>query len=294
MKKILFILTGALMLTALASCNKVEYVTSGYVTFNSTKYSFDEDAGIVSIPVSVFGGSECTVAYTITDGTAKQGEDFVVVDKDGNPNTSGLLKVSANPAETDSIRVQLSYNPLRTKGKKFIISLASSATEGVVISGTKQCEVTILDLEDAVSKFFGKWGDADETIGFTIEEYDIDSDPDEIADYYPNCSFAITAGGYFGSAEMEVPVYGYYDAQEQTMNIYSWQIFNAYNFNGIGPHFVGLANADALDNDVVLDTTEGNLTFTSDVNVQLYTYPDGESTNYKMYIIANGTVLKKL
>ena len=140
---------------------------------------------------------EVNVRLPIPSLTAQPSRDFVVVDKDGNPNTSGLLKVSANPAETDSIRVQLSYNPLRTKGKKFIISLASSATEGVVISGTKQCEVTILDLEDAVSKFFGKWGDADETIGFTIEEYDIDSDPDEIADYYPNCSFAITAGGYW-------------------------------------------------------------------------------------------------
>lgn len=292
MKKIFNILTIVAAAAALAACNKAEYVTTKYVTLNAAKYTFDENAGIVKVPVSLFGADECIVKYSITDGTAEQGTDFTIVDKDGQPNTTGLVKLSADKEKNDSIRFKLEYDPAKTKGKKFTIGLLSTTTDGVVVSGTKQCEVTINDLEDAVSKFYGSWSDADGSNAFELEEYDIEKDEDEIAQYYPDCSLVITSGVFAGDNDVAGAIYGYYDGQSQTINLYPEQAFNAYNFS-IGLHFVGLETKGDAEGDIVLSTEDGKLTFTSDVIIRLYTYPAGEVTTYGAGAIAKDTVLEK-
>ena len=295
MKKIFYILLTIVAASAVWSCNKAEYITTKFVTLNSAKYNFDENAGTVAIPLSVFGVDECVVKYEIKDGTAKQGSDFTVVDKDGKPNTTGLLKVSSDAAKSDSLRFKLEYDPAKTKGKKFIVSLLSAVTEGVVVNGTRQCEVTLVDLEDAVSKFYGTWSDKDGKNVFEFEEYDIEKDPDEIAEYFPGSTLKF--GGkddyLFGGLPMGGSLYAYYDGQTKTINIHSGQVFNALNFSGIGPHFVGPANTDD-EEDIVLSTEGGKLSFTSEVIIKLYTYPDGNPTKYKAgTTIDKGTVLEK-
>ena len=286
-------MTVVAVAAALAACNKAEYVTAKYVTLNAAKYTFDENAGIVKVPVSVFGADECIVKYSITDGSAVQGTDFTIVDKDGQPNTTGLVKLSADKEKNDSIRFKLVYDPAKTKGKKFTLGLLSTTTDGVVVSGTKQCEVTINDLEDAVSKFYGSWSDAAGANAFELEEYDIEKDPDEIAEYYPDCCLAITSGVFGGSCEIGGSIYGYYDGQSQTINLYPVQAFNVYNFSGIGAHFVGLETKGDAEGDIVLSTEGGKLTFVSDVVIRLYTYPDGDVTKYGAGSIEKDTVLEK-
>lgn len=169
MKKIFYTIAVVATAAALSGCNKAEYVTANFVTFNANKYSFNEDAGIVAIPLSIYGANECTVTYSATDGSAVQGTDYVIVDKNGDPNTKGVLKVAKDASQCDSIYVRLNYNPALTKGKTFTLSLVSCATDGVAISGTKQCGITINDLEFAVSQYFGSWATEDGPIAFDID-----------------------------------------------------------------------------------------------------------------------------
>ncbi len=299
MRKISNTLIAAAVAASLASCNKAEYVTSQFVTLNASSLTYSEDDGIVAIPVSVFGADECTVTYSITDGTAIQGEDFTVVDKDGQPNTTGIVKVSQDKENNDSIRVKLNYDPTLTRGKTFTVTLLSSATAGVAISGTKQCSVTINDLEYAVSAYFGSWSTDDGDIAFDIKEYDIEEDPDEIAEDYPNCCLVIP---YTTSAQIAGTtiaswgaIYGYYEAASKAIKLYPEQFYVAYNFgSALGVCFVGLENADDYTDDVSLLTGDKTLTFATDVKLGLWTYSTTpERTGYRCGDIEKDTVLKK-
>ncbi len=295
MKKLIInILTVAVAAAAICSCNEAKYVTVKYVTLNSNKYTFSEDAGTVVIPVSLFGADECQVGFTIGDGTAKQGTDFTIVDKDGNPNTTGLVTLSSDKEKNDSIRVKLVYDPKLTKGKNFTITLGETNSDDVFVDGTTVCAVTINDLEYAVTNYFGSWITEDKSVSFEIEAYDIDEDPDEIAKYYPECCLTISSGGIDGTA-ISWAIYGGYDSSDKTIHIYGQQAYNAYNFGSIGTHYVVLENGGAnYEEDVVFNTGDKELSFSDDgATVQLYSYPDGDRTTYYYIKIAGGTKLIK-
>ncbi len=299
MKKVIYnILTAAVAAAAICSCNEAKFVTAEYVTLNTTRYTFNEDDGIVAIPVAFFGEGDCQVSFIVTDGTAKQGEDFSIVYKDGTPNETGLVSLSSDKEKNDSIWIKLVYDTKLTKGKNFSIALGEPSTEGVVVSGTKQCGVTVNDLEYAVSAYFGSWStegtDEKNTIAFDIEEYDIEKDEDEIAEYYPECCLKIPASSSANILGTSVggDIYGYYSAADKTICLYSYQVYNALNFS-IGPHFLGLENADDYTQDVILNTGDKSITFSTRVIIRLYSYPAGERTEYGYGAIPAETVMVK-
>ena len=296
MKKIFNIMIVIAAATVLFSCNKAEYITANFVTFNASKYSFNEDAGVVAIPLSIYGADECTVTFSATDGSAVQGTDFTIVDKDGQPNTAGVVKLNSDNAKSDSIYVKLNYNPAMTKGKNFTLNLVSSVTDGVVISGTKQCSITINDLEYAVSQYFGSWATKDGSIAFDIEEYDIAKDEDEIAEYYPECCIRIpaTKTAVFGDTGMYYPIYGYYNAKDKTIRIYPEQAYNAYNFGStVGINFVVLENSDDYTQDVIFNTGDKEISLAAGMIIRLYGYTTGERSGYNYGKFAAGTTLTK-
>ena len=299
MKKIFNIMVIIAAAAALWSCNKAEYITAKFVTFNANKYSFNEDAGIVAIPLSIYGADECTVAFSATDGTAVQGTDFTIVDKNGEPNTAGVAKVCSDASKSDSIYVKLNYNPAMTKGKSFTLSLVSSATEGVVVSGTKQCDITINDLEYAVSQYYGSWSneatkDADK-IAFDLEEYDIAKDEDKIAEYYPEACVKIPAGDnavILGTEISWYDIYGYYDSTNKTINLYPEQPYVAYSFGEAGNFYLGLENGEDATKDVIFSTGDKVITFSASTVIRMYTYP-AFVRSYTYETIPAGTTLKK-
>lgn len=296
MKKILFNLMVIIAAaSALLSCNKVEYTTAKFVTFNANKYSFNEDAGIVAIPLSIYGADECTVTFSATDGTAVQGTDFTIVDKKGEPYTAGIAKVCSETGKSDSIYVKLNYNPAMTKGKSFTLRLVSSVTDGVAVSGTKQCAVTINDLEYAVSQYFGSYATKDGSIAFDIEEYDIAKDEDEIAEYYPECCIRIpaTSKAVIGDTEIGGSLYGYYSAKDKTIRLYPAQFYNAYNFGEIGVNFVAIENSDDYTQDVIFNTGDKEVSLAVGMNIRLYDYNTYERTGYTYGKFAAGTTLTK-
>lgn len=273
-KNVLKIFAVAAAAAALVSCNEAKFQTAQFVSFDGSKYSFSEKEGTVAIPVDVFGVDECTVAFTITDGTAKQGTDFTIVDKDGQPNNTGLVNVASDKEKNDSIWVKLVYDTELTKvSKSFIITLDHVATDGVVVSGTTQCSVSISDAEYAVSAYFGSFSNEDGSVAFDIEEYDLDADPDKIAQYYPNCGLKIPASSSAAimGTKIAAAIYGYYNVSDETIRLYAWQIYNAYNFSS-GPAYVCLENSDDADEDIILNTGEKCLIFATGVTIGKYDY----------------------
>lgn len=83
MKTIKYMLSAVAVLAVLASCNRKEsFQHEKFVSFGNGSYTVNEDAGIVAVPVHVYNASseEVTVTVKATDGTAKTGTNYEIVE----------------------------------------------------------------------------------------------------------------------------------------------------------------------------------------------------------------------
>lgn len=154
-------LISVLSLAALAICScKGLNPTPGFdqkdasVGIAASSYSFNEDAGVVSIPVSVatLKGIDTKVSYTLssdTTMTAKEGVNFTFVDP------TKTLKFSQDKL-TDSIKIQIiDIKGVYTGNVKF--GLVLSASPDFPISADSTTTITIKDLDHPLSDLIGNW-----------------------------------------------------------------------------------------------------------------------------------------
>lgn len=98
MKQIFKILAGAAVIASSAACSqKIDFETFSYARLEAGAYTFNEDAGTVTVPVfarakdgsPLSGGS---VSFEVVDNTAKAGTDFTVEPAGGSVTLSdGLI-----------------------------------------------------------------------------------------------------------------------------------------------------------------------------------------------------------
>lgn len=154
MKTIKYMLSAVAVLAVLASCNRKEsFQHEKFVSFGNGSYTVNEDAGIVAVPVHVYNASseEVTVTVKATDGTAKTGTNYEIVEP-----ASGVLNFA--PGETEK-NVQVLVKNLRDKftgNLSFSMSLAS-VTDGVATGSFNSINFTINDKDHPLAKFFGTW-----------------------------------------------------------------------------------------------------------------------------------------
>lgn len=310
MKNITKILFVAASVFGLAACNKAEFKTATYITLNSDRYSAKEDSGILEIPVSIFNGDECTLTYSVEDVSAVNGKDYDVVDRTGKVSTSGVLYVSSDKEKTDCIRIKLYDNPEKTGNLIFNVKILESATEGVNLGGTKTCKVTIIDNQSGLATLIGNWAGegvdtdgAKATLSFYLDGFDINSD-EEVAAVYPKANIVFTdvnmtfANGNVMDAEY--PLYGYFDENMSTVNLFGLQPFNAYNFGdpvgvcwvAIAPYPSSLADLKKK-HDVVFSADSDNLVLDADAYLWLLGYEDYEPNGYTCGDFASGFTLTK-
>lgn len=139
---------------AAVSCVRTDdFQTTSFAAFNSGSGSCSEDAGTVSIPVTIYpnGGNGSTeVSFTVTDGTAKQGANFTVTP------ANGILTF----AEGETVK-NITLNVVNREGifdgnLKFTVTL-TGATNDFVVSGVTSYEFTIADLDHPLSAILGTW-----------------------------------------------------------------------------------------------------------------------------------------
>lgn len=301
MKKIFKYMAIAAMGAVMASCGKAEYKTADFVSFDSGRAMMPEACGIYAIPVSIYNADAAIVTYMVTEGSAKEGVDYVIVDKDGNADPTGVLNVKKDAENFIYVKVTDRTGEL-TKNLTFAIDLVASATDGVVLGATSTCACTIIDSDAGINLLGGSWagtgldGDgADIDLAFDLNILDPDSDEGkEVLEIYPDANISITAlnvnnGDMTGAAT----IYAQFDDNTSELRIFNNQFFNAYNFNSIGPHYVGFASADHSDTGfVTFIVGDGVLELTETMTIWLYSYETGAFAGYYYTDYASLTMTK--
>ena len=171
------------MAVLVASCGrKVDYEYICYATFESSLYSFDEDAGEVTIPVTIYNpsGKEVSVSVKTTNGRkGKETVDFNILSP-----MSGVLTFGPGETVQDIVVEVIDFPKQLTGTKDFYLEL-SSATEGFSVGGVNKTTVKIKDLDHPLKKFIGVWSASTKgtTQGYTytwdiVIEGDQADDPD--------------------------------------------------------------------------------------------------------------------
>ncbi|MBR5736403.1 MAG: hypothetical protein IKX60_06405 [Bacteroidales bacterium] len=165
----------------LASCQNLNTVPvfdedDAFVAFSIATKSVSEDAGIISIPVSLasIAGLSSTVSYEFVDGTAKLNENFKPVDE------TGILNFSSN-ARTANIDIQILDKPgVFTGDLKFTVKFKS--TGSVKEGAENSCVVTITDNDHPLSAILGTYMayPAGSNRGFTQYEVTITKDEEDL------------------------------------------------------------------------------------------------------------------
>lgn len=154
MKSLKYMLSAVCVMAVLASCGRKESFThESFVTFGTSSVAVTEDVGTVSIPVQVYnaGSEEVTVTVKATDGTAKNGTNYEIVDP-----VSGVLTFAPGESEKNVVVLVKNLKDRFTGNLSFSMALAS-ATDGIVEGNINTLDFTINDNDHPLAKFIGTW-----------------------------------------------------------------------------------------------------------------------------------------
>lgn len=276
MKNTVKFLALASLSISLAACNKAKFVDEDFVSLETNRVSVTEDAGILKIPVALYGADECVVTYAVADETAKAGVNYEIVDRNGKPNKSGVLTISnSDKAVNDSIRIKITdLTGTDTGNLTFSITLKETSDDAISVGAFNTCKCTIVDNDGGLTKLLGSYtGTGTDTKGadvqfeFDLEEYNPAADPETM---YPkaNCMLAngkmlFANGNNMSFAE---PLYAYFDSNMAQLHVYGLQPFNRYNFGDpVGICYVAWGNdassmAQLLSKeDIIINAGDGSL-----------------------------------
>ena len=152
MKRIFYFIS--ILAVLFTACDKNELPkfddADAFVKFDVTSASFDEDEGIVTIPVSLasLNGISDTVSYTVTDGKAVLESNYKLVDPNATLSFDAEHRVR-------NIEIEIVDKPgLYTGDLDFSITLTQSS---VTIGAQNTCKVTINDLDHPLTPILGAY-----------------------------------------------------------------------------------------------------------------------------------------
>ncbi len=155
MKNTLKYIAGAVAAASLAACSLNPLPTfndaDSFVAFDKTAVSVNEDAGTVTIPLTIasINPVKTNISYELVDGTAKAGENYEGSDEsavlvfDGTERTGSIVVNIKNIAGT------------YTGDLSFTVKLVSAT--GLNLGASSSCTVTIADLDHPLSSILGKY-----------------------------------------------------------------------------------------------------------------------------------------
>lgn len=269
MKNIGKLLLSAVVLLFMAACNKAEFKTFNYVTFDARRAKIKETAGIYKLPVTVHNSDKCIVTYKVTDGSAKAGEDFDVVDEAGNPDPSGTMQISSGVGYI-YIKV-VDRSGIETGNKSFQVDLLKASTNDVNLGNTSTVKCTIVDIDAAINKLMGSWSGSGKdpwgdpaSLSWYLDVLE-EGSPEaiEAQKKYPKATIVINNMKFpeLGMDSAQNNIYGYFDDSTNKLHIYANQAFNEYNFGAdYGVLYVALTGQNGTASDDVI------LTFNKETN----------------------------
>lgn len=268
-----------LAVLTIASCNKVEFKHYSFVTFDSGRAMMPEACGIYAIPVSLYNADAAVVTYMATQGSAKEGVDYVIVNKDGVADPSGVLNLKKGSDNFIYVKVSDRTGEL-TKNLNFSIDLVASATDGVVLGATAVCACTIIDADAGINMLLGSWygkgknsDGEDIELSFVLNVFDDSAeDAQEILAIYPDCNVVLT------DIESKYPAggdwYANFDDNTSVLTIYGGQYFQTFNFGDFvsDTHIAG----SKPDEDVTFAIGDDTMSLENEINFWI-DYPGYEN-----------------
>ena len=290
------------LVAGLASCNNVaEFETESFVSFSGKAYSVKEDAGEIKIPVILTASSPMTttVAYQITGGDAIENKHFTM------PNRTGVITVSTDPAQSDSIVVcPIDSTGIFTKNKTIQFTLQTVNAEGVFLGNTSTCQITIIDVDAGLNLLVGHWAGSDMQTSKNpgAIEFDLELCEEGESEDFPNANVKMPKetliltdpmGNTWGN---QVDLFLFFDDSKSELQLYPGQVFDAGNFGDDGILYISLDLKTTLqgvdEQPVVFKVNEEVLTLADDVWCGLW--DDSGFSGYTCgAILANGEIRKQ-
>lgn len=149
MNKTVKIFAGAAVLASFAACSqKIDFETFDYARLEATSYTFNEDAGTVTIPVYANKGASGTVNFEIIETSAKVGTDFTVEPANGslNINNGG-----------GAITVNIVYHKGELTGDLTFGIRLTGTSDGLTLGGIYAATVKIKDIDHPLTELFGDY-----------------------------------------------------------------------------------------------------------------------------------------
>ncbi len=160
MKNLFKIFAGAALIASFASCDNLNEVPvfsdkDAFVAMDKGSVIVNEDAGIISIPVTIASADpmKTSVTYAVTDGTAKAGVDYKLVDE------SAVLLFDG---KTRSMNIEIEIIPHTgedgyTGDLSFTIDILGGGNS-LNLGANASCSVKISDLDHPLQSILGEYG----------------------------------------------------------------------------------------------------------------------------------------
>ena len=291
------------LVAGLSSCNNVaEFETESFVSFSGKAYSVKEDAGEIKIPVILTASSPMTttVAYQITGGDAIENKHFTM------PNRTGVITVSTDPAQSDSIVVwPIDSTGIFTKNKTIQFTLQTVNAEGVFLGNTSTCQITIIDVDAGLNLLVGHWAGSDMQTSKNpgAIEFDLELCEEGESEDFPNANVKMPKetliltdpmGNTWGN---QVDLFLFFDDSKSELQLYPGQVFDAGNFgDGVGVLYISLDLKTTLqgvdEQPVIFKINDEVMTLADDVVCGLWNDTGFSGYNCGTFL-ANGEIRKQ-
>lgn len=287
MKNINRYIAGGVLLMALVSCDGLNETpvfddADAFAAFTSEAVTVDEDAGTVSIPVTIASTNpvRTSIAYTVTDGSAVQNKNYSLADAsavlafDGETRTQNIVINITNV--TDDNAQNLGYESGYTGNLTFTVTLVSAGS--LKLGAESSCSVTIRDLNHPLSSIVGTYTatatdnfDGNAGVSWTLNLMTDESDDsmiwiDAITPFFEG-SYPAADGRYYGTVSDDLTTITIPCGQHCAYQYGGLDIV-LFNFDGSGIYSSG--------NIVFTQTSEGVFTC-EEQGIFIGTSEDGEN-----------------
>lgn len=156
MKNIFKILAGTAFMTALAACSLNETPVfddkDAFVAMDRTSIIVNEDAGTVSIPVTIASVNpmKTSVTYEVVDGSAKKGTNYNLTDE------SAVLLFDGE-SRTMNIVIDIENRPGKADGDLTFTVNIVGAGNSLNLGANASCSVKISDLDHPLADILGAY-----------------------------------------------------------------------------------------------------------------------------------------
>ncbi len=269
-KHIAWLMVGIVLLSA---CNVNEptlfKAENSFVAFLASEASVEETDQILEIPVmvsSVLGAPAITVNFELStddlaEGTveAVEGEDFLLVDADGNTITSKTLSYG-DGFGYDTIRVVTIDNDEFTGTKKFQLIIGENS-EGYANGSEDVLTISISDDDHPLGWMLGNYTATGElwraggTASWSMKLEPVEGDVTQVA-----IQGLVSGGGYGHDVSDDYVFYGTVDSENMTLTIKTGQTLDSWGYGPVvlvgwyGPDgATAITEGDPVTCDIVVD-----------------------------------------